>query len=154
MTEVCIVKVMVFPVVTCGCESWTIKKAERRCFWLVLEKTLESPLDSKEIKLVNPKGNQPWILIGRTDAKAEAPILWPPDVKSWLIGKNWCWERLKAKGEKGSRGWDGWVSSPIQWTCTWVNSGRCWETGKPGVLQSMGPQKLSYWRTTKTLISE
>ena len=121
---------------------------------LVLENSLESPLDSKDIKPVNPKGNQPWILIGRTDAKAEAPILWPPDVKSWLIGKNWCWERLKAKGEKGSRGWDGWVSSPIQWTCTWVNSGRCWETGKPGVLQSMGPQKLSYWRTTKTLISE
>ena len=59
------------------------------CFWtVVLEKTLESPLDSKEIKPVNPKGNQPWVLIGRTDAKAEAPILWPPDVKNWLIGKD------------------------------------------------------------------
>ena len=55
---------------------------------MVLEKTLESPLDSKEIKPVNPKGNQPWIFIGRTDAEAEAPILWPPDVKSWLIGKD------------------------------------------------------------------
>ena len=58
-------------------------------FWtVVLEKTLESALDSKEIKAVNPKGNQPWIFIGRTDAEAEAPILWPPDVKNWLIGKD------------------------------------------------------------------
>ena len=69
----------------------------------MLEKTLESPLDSKEIKLVNPKGNQPWIFIGRTDAKAEAPKLWPPDVKSWLIrkdpdaGKDWGQENKGAK---------------------------------------------------------
>ena len=93
------VKSMVFPVVMYGCESWTIKKAERRrirCFWtVVLEKTLKSPLDCKEIKSVHPKGNQSWIFIGRTDAEAEAPILWPPDVKSWLIwkdpdaGKDW-----------------------------------------------------------------
>ena len=67
-------------------EGWTMKNW---CFWtVVLEKTLESPLDSKEIKPVNPKGNQPWVLIGRTDAKAEAPILWPPDVNNWLIGKD------------------------------------------------------------------
>ena len=75
-----------------GCESWTIKKAERPknwCFWIVvLEKTLESPLDCKEMKQVNPKGNQPWIFIGRTDAEAEAPILWSPDMRSWLIGKD------------------------------------------------------------------
>ena len=74
---------------------------------VVLEKTLESPLDCRDIKPVNPKGNQPWILIGRTDA--EAPILWPPHVKTWLIGKDWCWERLKAGGEGGERGWDGWM---------------------------------------------
>ena len=76
--------------------DWTIKSLDHeegwvpknRCFWiLVLEKTLESPLDYKEIKPVNPKGNQSWIFIGRTDAKAEAPILWPPDAKSWLTGK-------------------------------------------------------------------
>ena len=75
-----------------GCESWTIKKAECQknwCFWtVVLEKILESPLDSKEIKAVSPKGNQPWIFIGRTDAEAKAPILWPPDVKKWLLGKD------------------------------------------------------------------
>ena len=83
----------VFPVVTYGCESWTIKKVQdlpkNWCFWtLELEKTLESPLDSKEIKPVNLKENQPWIFIGRNDAEAEAPVLWPPDVKSLFIGKN------------------------------------------------------------------
>ena len=79
------------------------------CFQtVVLEKTLESPLDRKEIKAVNPKGNQPWIFIGRTDAEAEAPILWSPDAKNWLSGKKlWCWERLKTKGKKDGRGWDG-----------------------------------------------
>ena len=73
-----------------GCESWTVKKAEcwRNDAFVVLEKNLESPLDCKEIKLVNPKGNQSWIFIGRTDAEAEMPILWPPDVKNWLIGKD------------------------------------------------------------------
>ena len=74
---------------------------------VVLEKTLESPLDSKEIKLVNPKGNQHWIFIGRTDAEAEAPILWPPDAKSQLTGKDPDAERLKAKGEGGGRSRDG-----------------------------------------------
>ena len=78
-----------------GCESWTIKKAEHwrtdknLCFQtVVLEKTLESPLDCKEIKPINPKGNQPWIFIGRIAAETEAPILWPPDARSWLIGKD------------------------------------------------------------------
>ena len=95
--KVCLVKAMVFPVVMYGCESWTIKKAERRrigafelCFWTfwTVEKTLESPLDCKKIKPVNPKGNQSWIFTGRTDVEAETPILWPPDVKNWLIGKD------------------------------------------------------------------
>ena len=87
----CLVKAMVFPVVMYGCESWNVKKAERRridAFKLVLEKTLESPLDCKKIKPVNPKGNQSWIFTGRTDAEAETPILWPRDVKSWFIWKD------------------------------------------------------------------
>ena len=102
-TKVHIVKSMVCPVVMFGCGSWTIKKAECQknwCFWtIVLEKTLESPLNFKEIKSVNPKGNQLWIFIGRTDV--EAAILWPPDAKNWLIwkdpdtGKNW---RQEEKG--------------------------------------------------------
>ena len=67
-------------------EGWAL---QNWCFWtVVLEKTLESPLDSMEIKLVNPKGNQPWVFIGRTDAEVEAPVLWPPDGKNWLIGKD------------------------------------------------------------------
>ena len=85
-TKVHLVKAMVFPVVMYGCESWTMKKAERQRIdafeLLVLEKTLESPLDCKEIKTVNPKGDQSWVFIGRTDAEAETPILWPPHVKS------------------------------------------------------------------------
>ena len=112
---------------------WELDHKESRmpknwCFWtVVLEKTLESHLDSKDIKVkpVNPKGNQPWILIGRTDTEAEAPILWPPDVKSRLIGKTpWWWKKLKAGREGHDRGWDGWMASPTQWTWVWANSGR------------------------------
>ena len=98
-TKVHLVKAIVFPVVMYGCESWTIKKTASKNWWfwtVVLEKTLESPLDCKEIQPVYPKGYQSWIFIGRNDA--ETPILWPPDVKNWLIwkdpdaGKDWRWE--------------------------------------------------------------
>ena len=93
-------------------ESWVLKNW---CFWtVVLEVTLESPLDGKEIQLVHPKGNQSWILVGRADAEAKAPILWPPDVKNWP----WCWERLQAGGEGDDRRWDGWMASPTH--RTWV----------------------------------
>ena len=127
-------------------ESWAQKN------WcsstVVLEKTLESPLGCKEIKPLNPKINQPWIFIGRIDAEAEAPILWPPDVKDWLTGKDrdagkdWRWE------EKGMTGWDGWMASLTQWTWVWVNSRSWWWTGRPGVLQSMGSQRVRHdWAT-------
>ena len=116
---------------------------KNRCFWtVVLEKTLESPLDCKEIKSVNPKWNQSWIFIGRTDA--EAPILWSPDVKSWL----WCWVRLKAGGEGDDKGWDGWIASSARWTWVWASSRSWWWTGKPGALQSMGSQRVEHdWAT-------
>ena len=85
-SKVCLAKAMVFPVVMYGCESWTVKKAERQridAFELVvLEKTLESPLDCKEIQPVHSEGDQPWNFFGRNDAKAEAPVLWPPHAKS------------------------------------------------------------------------
>ena len=83
-TKVCLVKAMVFPIVMYGCESWTIKKAERQITdaFELLEKTLESPLDCKEIQPVHPKGDQSWVFIGRADVEAETPILWPPHVKS------------------------------------------------------------------------
>ena len=91
-TKVRLVKAMVFPVVMYGCESWTVKIDEHQkidAFWtVVLEKTLESPLDFKEIQPVHPKGDQSWVFIGRTDAEAETPILWPPHEKSWIIGKD------------------------------------------------------------------
>ena len=96
-------------------ESWALKNW---CFWtLVLEKTLQSPLDCKEIQPVHPKGNQSWIFTGRADAEAETPILWPPDAKNWLIGKDPDGGKDWRQEEKGEdRGWDGWMSSPIIWT--------------------------------------
>ena len=105
----------------------------------MLEKTLESPLDCKEIQPVHPKGDQSWVFIGRTDVEAETPVLRPPHVKSWLIGKKpWCWEGLGAGGEGDDRRWDGWMASPTQWTWLWVNFGSWWWTGRPGVCDSWG----------------
>ena len=102
-------------------EGWASKNW---CFQtVVLEKTLESPLDSKESKPVYPKGNQPWIFIGRTNVKAEAPIVmatWCEELTHWK--RLWCWERLRAGGERDNRGWDGWMASPSQWTWVWSNS--------------------------------
>ena len=101
-------------------EGWVLKSW---CFWIVvLEKTLENPLDCKEIQPVHPKGNQPWIFPGRTDTETEVPVLWPPDVKSQLIEKDPdAGEKLKAGGEGDNRGWDGWMASPTQWTGVWAN---------------------------------
>ena len=119
------------------------------CFWTVLEKTLESPLDCKEIKPVHLKGNQVWIFIGRTDAETEAPILWPPDVKNWLIwkdpdaGKDW---RQEEKGMTEDE--MVWMASPMWWTWVWVNFGSWWWTGKPGELLSMGSWRVTHkWAT-------
>ena len=106
-TKVHLVKAMIFPVITYGCESWTIKEAGRiDAFKLWCWRSLlRVPWDHKELQPVNPKGNQLWMFIGRTDA--EAPILGPPDAKSQLIGKiPWCWQRLRAGEEEGGRGWD------------------------------------------------
>ena len=117
-------------------ESWAPKNWY---FWtVVLEKTLESPLDCKEIQPVHPKGNQSWIFIGRTDAEPETPILWPPDSKNWLIGKDPDARKIEGGRRRSDRGWDGLMASPTQWTWVWVNSGSWWWTGRPGVLQSMG----------------
>ena len=80
--------------------------------------------------------------IGRTDVEAETPVLWPPHAKSWLIGKDWCWEGLGAGGEGDDRGWDGWMASPTRWMSVCVNSGRWWWTGRPGILQFMGSQRV------------
>ena len=114
-TKVHIVKVMVFPVVMYGCESLSSKESwvpKNWCFQtVVLEKTLESPLDGKEIKPVNPKGSQPWIFMGRTAAESEAPMLWPPDAKSWLIEKDPDAGKAWRQRERGTRWLDGITSS-------------------------------------------
>ena len=111
-----IIWVLLTPVVMYRYENWTIKKTEwwrTDAFGLWYWRRLESPLDSMEIKPVYPKGNQPCTFIGRTDAEAEAPILWSPDVKSQLTGKDSCWERLRAGGEGDDRRWcsDGIITS-------------------------------------------
>ena len=88
-----------------------------------LEKTFECPMDCKEIQPVHPEGNQFSMFIGRADVEAETIILWPSDVKSWLIWiRPWCWERLRAGGDADDRGWDGLMSSPTLWTWVWMDS--------------------------------
>ena len=121
-------------------ESWALKNW---CFWtVVLEKTLESPLDCKKIQSVNSKGNQFWIFISRTTAEAETPILWPPVVKNWFIWKDpdavkdWSWEVKRTTEDE--------MASPTQWTWVWVSSGSWWWTGKPGMLHSMGLQRVGH----------
>ena len=109
-----------------GCESWTVKKAEH---WRIdafelwcWRRLFRVPWTSKEIQQVHSKGDQSWVFIGRTDAKAETPILWPPHTKSWLIGKDWCWEGLEAGGENGMTedemaGWHHWLDGCVfGWT--------------------------------------
>ena len=131
-------------------ESWPPKNW---CSWtVVLEKTLESPLDCKEIQPVHPKENQSWMFIGRTDAETETPILQPPDAKNWLIGKDPDAGKDWRREERGwMTGWDGWMVSPTQWIWVWVSSGSWWWTGKPGMLQSMGSQRAKHdWATELT----
>ena len=124
-----------------------MKKDECDLFFF-LSFSILFPIDCKDIKLVNPKGNQPWIFIGRTDAEAEAPIRWPPDVKNWLIGKDADHEKDWRQERREQREWDGWMTLSIQWPWVWANSGRYWRTGKPGVLQSMGLQRVGHnWAT-------
>ena len=124
-------------------KGWTPKNW---CFGIVfLKKTLESPLDRK-IKPINPKWNQPWIFIGRTET--EAPILWPPDVKSQLIGKDHDAGKDWGQEKVGDTGWDDWMVSLTQWTWVWARSRSWWWTGKSGVLQFMGLQKVRHdWET-------
>ena len=134
-------------------ESWVPKNW---CFWtVVLEKTLESPLDCKAIQPVHPKGIQSWIFIGRINVEAETPntlATWCKELTH--LKKSWCWERLKARREGDGRGWDGWMASLTQWTWVWVSSRSWWWTGKSDVLQPMGLQRVGHdWATELNWIS-
>ena len=153
-TKVHIVKAMVFTVVMYGCESWTIKKAEHQrsdAFELWWRRLLRR--DFKEIKPVNHKGNQSWRFIGRTDAEAEAPILWSSDAKNWLIGKDPDAGQDWRQEEKGVTGWDGWMASPTWWTWVWAGFGSWSRTGKPGMLWSMGMGKSQTWLSNWTKLN-
>ena len=107
-------------------DSWALKNW---CFWtVVLEKTFESPLDCKVIQPINPKGNQSWIFIGKTDWwwswNCNTLATWCKELTHWK--RPWCWERLKMGREGDDRGWDGWMASPTWWTWVWVGSGSWW----------------------------
>ena len=126
-------------------EGWAINKW---CFWTVLlEMTLESPLDGKMSKSVSLKGNQPWMFIRKADDEAKDPILWPRYVKS-SSGKPLMLQRLRTWREGDNRRQDDWKTAPPQWTRVWASCGRSWRTGKQGVLQFMGLQRVGHdWAT-------
>ena len=138
--KVHLVKAMIFPVVMYGCESWAIKAQKNWCFWTVmLEKTLESPLDCKEIQPVHPKEDQSlgvhwkdWCWSWNSNTLAT----WWEEMTH--LKRPWCWERLRAGGEGGNRGWDGWMASPTGWTWVWVDSGSWWWTGSLVCCDSWG----------------
>ena len=117
---------------------------------MVLKKALESPLNCKEIKPVNPKGDQHWILIGRAGWcwgwSSNALTFWWEELIHWK--RPWCWERSKVGGEGDNRGWDGWTASLTQWTWFWTNSKRKWRTGRLGMLRSQSHTQPSDWIIT------
>ena len=136
-------------------ESWALKNW---CFWnVVLEKTLESPLDCKEIQPVYPKGDQSWVFIGRTDADAETLNTLATSCEELTHWKRpWYWKGLGSGGEGDDRGRDGWMASPTWWTWVWVNSRSWWWSGRPGAA-ICGVAKsriwLSDWTELKVLMT-
>ena len=153
-TKVHIVKAMLFPVVLYECQSWTIKKAECQridafelwCWrWL-----LRVPWTTKRSKHSILKEISPGCFLEGLMLKLKPQYFGHLMQRTDLLEKTipWCWEWLKAGGEGSNRGWDGWMASPTQWTWAWVSSGSWWWTGKPGVLQSMGSQRVWHdWET-------
>ena len=121
----------------------------------LLKKTLDSPLDCKEIQPVHPKGNQSWIFIGRTDAEAETPILGHLMRRTDSLKKTLMLGKIEGGRRRRRLGWDGWTAKLTRWTWVWASSGRWWRTGKPGVLQSVGSQRVGHdWETELSLAME
>ena len=148
-TKVHIVKAMVFPVVTHGCESWTIKKAECQKIdaielwcWRRLLKVPQTARTSIQsiLREINPEYSLVGMML-KLKLQSFGHLMWTDNSmeKSLTAGKDWGGD-----GEEGVREWDGWTASPVQWTWTWANSGRWWGTGRPGVLQSMGSQRVGH----------
>ena len=148
----CLVKAMVFPVVMYGCERWTIKKTERQIIdasklwcWrrLLRAPGTERRSNQSILKEISPGCSLKGLMLR---LKLQSLSTWCEESTHWK--RPWCWERLKAGGEGDDRGWDGWMASPTQWTWVWVNSGSWWWTGRPGVLQFMGFQRVRHdWVT-------
>ena len=154
-TTVHIVKaIMVFPVVVSGCESWTIEKTEHRRIdafelwcWRRLLRVPWSPRRSNQLilKEINPEYSLEWLML-KLKLQYFGHLMWKADT----LEKTGCWERLRAGGEGDDRGWDGWMASLTQWTWAWASSRSGWWTGKPGVLQSMGSQRVRHdWGTER-----
>ena len=143
--KVCLVKAMVFPVVMYGCESWTIKKAERRridAFELwCWRRLLRVPWSARKSNQSNLKEITP-------DYSLEGLMLKLQYFGHLMWTANWCWKRLRAAGEGGNSRWNGWMASSTQWTRVWANSRSRWWTGRPGVLRFMGSQRVRQdWAT-------
>ena len=151
-TKVCLVKAMIFPVVMYGCESWTVKKAER---WRIdafelwcWRRLLRVPWTARRINQSILKEISPGISLERMMLKLKLQCSGHLMRRLTHRKRLWCWEGLGAGGEGDNRRWDIWIASPTRWTWVWVNSRSWWWTGKPGVLQSMGSQKVRHdWAT-------
>ena len=152
LTTVCIVKAMVFPVVMYGYESWTTKKAEhQRIYAFELwcwRRLLGVPYPARGSNQSILKEINPEYSLQRLILKLKFQYFGHLMRRTNSSERPWCWERLKTGGEGDNRGWDGWMASPTRWTWVWASSRRWERTGKPGVLQSMGPQKVGHnWAT-------
>ena len=151
-TKAHLVKAMVFPVVMYGCESWSIKQAECQridafelwCCGRLLRVPWTARRSNQSIlKEISPKYSLEGLML---KLKLNTLVTWCEELTCWK--RPWCWERLRARGEGDNRGWDGWMASPTQWTWVWASSGSWWWTGRSGVLQSMGLQRVGHdWAT-------
>ena len=144
LTKVCTVKAVIFPVITYSCQSWTIKKAEcqrinafKLWCWRRLLKVpwIARRSNHSALREINPEYSLEGLKL-----KLHSLVIWWEEMTH--CKSPWCWESLRAEREEGVRGLNDWTASPMQWTWTWANSGRCWRTGRPGMLQYMGLQRV------------